>query len=617
MDNKNLWQRYFGVGLKAQIATLLTLIIAVIFLFLAITINIGKVSQKKTVLSNAADAAALNYASQMGSFAHYLSCTYVKCKRKFCKFSWSLFFKAMMWAGIMGIVVGLALGALAGVFAAGLGGIAGGVVGFITQGPMHYMEASAWKGMSRQFKKMSNQMKFREGVFLFAMMRVVDDPNLEDDVHDLDEDGLTDDKIPQFLRVYDTRLRTLRQRYTTPLMAAIEDFKSEMQTFDEQAQVFRTYLNDTFIPLLGNLEDCGYALTFWELGEADEGLPCIDVCSEAACQDYEEGCDAPPEEECVPCSSCYEDYLDSLLIDEVDIIIWDIDDFRSFAYGGFDAITGEEYKGIYRQNTGELLQGISDWLPLLFDSSLDPCTGLTNVDDYYDVLGKWDTFITGWISELEVIEGNITGCIDDPESECSEDGDGELETACCCALEDVVSPAIAELETFQERLRDFQVEISSLYTTENELALAYERMGKVYSWSDKFDREGAPLINHYVEVKLINPPPPMPRIKAYTKDHKKCVELVNHGGAVWVEISRYDESHAGGPSLWEFRYHIKGDEAEWSRCDSYNKDDNPDDYIFDHPECQKYLIKARSQAAYSYTQDALGVGIPPRITRVK
>lgn len=606
-QDKNLWQRYFGLGPKAQIATLLTVLIAVIFLFLAITINIGKVSQKKTVLSNAADASALQYASSIGSFSHFLSCTYLKCKRKICKWSWSLFFKAVMWAGIMGVVFGTVLSALGfGEFGVGLGGLLGGAFGaFVTNGPLHYMEASAWKGLSRQFKKLSNQMKFKEGVFLFAMTRVVDDPNLIIDEHDLDEDGLTDDKIPQFLEFYYNRLNSIKQRYTTPLSDALEIFKSKMQTFDEQTQDFKIYLNDTFIPLLGNLENCGYALYFWEPGEASEGLPCRDVCSEAACQDYEEGCDAPEEEECVPCNSCYEDYLDSLLTDEVDIIISDMDDFHRFAYGGIDE-SGEEYFGIYRQDIDKLLENISDWLPQLFDGSVDPCTGLANTDDYYDVLGKWDTFITGWVNELREIEGSVSGCIDDPYSECHADSDDEddvITPACCCLLEGRVSPAITELNAFQERIRDFQEEIYSLYTTENNLSQEFDRTSKVYSWGDRFqDREGAPIINHYVEVKLSNFA--MPRIKTYTKDHKKCAELVNHSGRVWVEVSRYDESHSGSP-LWKFRYHKSGTQAEEARCASYGND------IFDHSECQKYLIKARSEARYSYT------AAPPRIRAVK
>ncbi len=56
---------------KGQIAVIITFVIAVIFLFVAVFINISKVSQVKTTTSTVADRAALGLASQIGSISHY------------------------------------------------------------------------------------------------------------------------------------------------------------------------------------------------------------------------------------------------------------------------------------------------------------------------------------------------------------------------------------------------------------------------------------------------------------------------------------------------------------------------------------------------------------------
>ena len=56
---------------KGQIAVIITFVIAVIFLFVAVFINLSKVSQVKTATSQATDKAALGLASQLGSMSHY------------------------------------------------------------------------------------------------------------------------------------------------------------------------------------------------------------------------------------------------------------------------------------------------------------------------------------------------------------------------------------------------------------------------------------------------------------------------------------------------------------------------------------------------------------------
>lgn len=614
--NKNLWQHYYGVGPKAQIATLLTLIVAVIFLFLAVTLNIGKVSQKKTALSNAADASVLEYASLIGSFSHYLSVTYVKGKLESCQWSWRLFFKSAIWALIVAVVTGNLLGAFFGDTAAGIGGIGGGVVGGITKGPLYYMEADAWKAIGRQINKMSNQMKFREETFLSAMSRVVDDPNLIVDSHDYDEDGFTDDKVPPFLQFFYERFKTIEQKYTRPLKENIDVFKVDMMQFNQQALAFKSYLTRDFEPLLDRLEKCNYELTFWEPGVIEPESCQERCCPEedpycSSCQIFEDSCPATgnEEEDCPACSydCCYEKYLSSLFVDQVEAVTSEIGDFSSFVCGdaatcSTDGSCGEgSYQGLYCQDTERLAENISDWLPLLYDSTLNdcdnPCTPqderqLATSDDYFDVIGKWDSWINGWIYELETIDRRIQDCKANPESECG--GDDRL---CCCLFgKDEIAQAVDELERFRQDIRNFQAKITGFYDTVNNLNETYEREGKVYSWRDK---AGDKEVYHYVRVELSKFR--MPKIKSFVKGHEKCVRLVNPWGRVWVEISRYDEPQSGYP-LWNFRYH-KDEDSQW--CASKGEK------IFDEEKCQKYLIKAYSQASYSYTQN------PPKIKAIK
>lgn len=57
-------------NLKAQIAVIITLVIAAIFLFVVVFINLAKLSNIKTLTSQVADRSALQIASQIGSMSH-------------------------------------------------------------------------------------------------------------------------------------------------------------------------------------------------------------------------------------------------------------------------------------------------------------------------------------------------------------------------------------------------------------------------------------------------------------------------------------------------------------------------------------------------------------------
>jgi hypothetical protein len=73
-----------GLNISGQIATLLTLLMVIILVLILIVINVGDISLKATALSNAADAGALQLASQLGTRSKMLKDSlggYDKCQK--------------------------------------------------------------------------------------------------------------------------------------------------------------------------------------------------------------------------------------------------------------------------------------------------------------------------------------------------------------------------------------------------------------------------------------------------------------------------------------------------------------------------------------------------------
>ena len=101
------WWHYFRKGeTTGQVATLITLAIAIIFLFVAVTLNISKVGQRKTATAKAADGAAIKLASFIGSYGNKLSWEYLDGKTKKCTKRWGTFF-GILAAVVLTILMGI------------------------------------------------------------------------------------------------------------------------------------------------------------------------------------------------------------------------------------------------------------------------------------------------------------------------------------------------------------------------------------------------------------------------------------------------------------------------------------------------------------------------------
>lgn len=216
---------------RAQIATILTLVMAVIFLFIVITINIGTIAQEKTMVSNASDGAALLLASTLGSLANALR---IKLelwgdKPNNCDIDWALigaFFALVAslfliwnpfgWAGL-------------GLSVATIIGLAGSVALFgVGMWNAIVAEPGVFKQIELKFQNMTMEQRMKEKALQYALFAVVSDPNKVcrsgqfgggdpsypacggcSDPEDIDMDGDTTDCVLWFAKWYNDRLKAL------------------------------------------------------------------------------------------------------------------------------------------------------------------------------------------------------------------------------------------------------------------------------------------------------------------------------------------------------------------------------------------------------------------------
>ena len=212
--------------IRAQIATILTLIMAVIFLFIVITINIGNVAQEKTMISNAADGAALLLSSMLGSLANALK---IKLelyhgKSENCDIDFSMIWAILsLVAAIVLTIVSLGAGTPYIVMAAINLALSLTLFGLGMWNALG-TEPGVFKQIELKFQNMTLEQRMKEKAIQYALFAVVSDPNkicadgqpgdpkehggCADPV-DLDMDGDTTDCIHYFSQWYNDRLKAL------------------------------------------------------------------------------------------------------------------------------------------------------------------------------------------------------------------------------------------------------------------------------------------------------------------------------------------------------------------------------------------------------------------------
>jgi hypothetical protein len=361
---------------KSQIATIITFIIAVVFLFIVITINIGRVSQRKTLIDNSCDAAGLLLASSLGSVASALKqqLEIYGSTHESCSPNWNLIIGiALIIGGIIGAVFsgGGTLGLI--VLAASILGYGYGAymvasdIAFAA-----YTEPGLMKEMQAKFQNMTAEQKLFEAAIQYTLFTTIDDSSFVPDRFDADRDGQKYparlDKIPRFNHWYFQRLNTLPR-----VGELVEEFFNYLFTSPPQFRVVENpeswdaegatllvngnwgaadWLRDQLKPFTNELWTYGFGVDF--------------------ASDYRQ---ANIEEE--------EDDLGRLY-----------KDIRAF----------EEFvaTGIYNQSKDKLIESLETWFPQFYNGS--------GSDDWYDRMGEWITLLNNWITLLRQRHDQVLSC---------------------------------------------------------------------------------------------------------------------------------------------------------------------------------------------------------------
>lgn len=188
------WMGLRGKRRKGQLTTLIILFLAVAALCAAALINISRVAIRKASIANAASGAALQLASNIGSYARMMAITQFcdghPCDTDHkCKFSWLGL--VMILVLIVLIVIAIIFPpAWAGVGLIGAAAVAAAVSTFVSIIlKFTVFDPQMYKAMNRAFEKLSQNQQFIESAVRYGFMNTVDDRAEVIDMTDLDMNG--------------------------------------------------------------------------------------------------------------------------------------------------------------------------------------------------------------------------------------------------------------------------------------------------------------------------------------------------------------------------------------------------------------------------------------------
>ena len=347
-------------GSGGQAAIIFILIIALIFLFTAITVNITKVSDTKTTLSNAADAAATNLAAKLGSYSGLLE------EKGDSASGWDIGYIVSQIFALAEIIVGLLT-----LETGGAALIKQGVIQLGVNTGNQILIGLDIVDNNRKLAASGVDLKsqFQEQAIQDALVRVVDDPEMVQDISDWDEDGDTTEYISRFAARYHQRVHDILQDvrdYTGSVLSCIEDFQIPLEAFRDKMVGFKGFLEVELINLLKALKDEGLNVSFWV-----EGV------------DWAKMLDDPP----VPQN------------DDIDRLIYIIDKTKGCDEDNFDTFVTTTAKNLDNKALiiGEVFEA---WHNKLYDKDAD-------TDDWYSIFGDYSTRMDLWMVELTGISGQL------------------------------------------------------------------------------------------------------------------------------------------------------------------------------------------------------------------
>lgn len=644
---------------RAQVATLIMLFIAVFFLLAAVLINIFKVASRRAAVINAATGSVIQLASNLGSWARMLSCTYLKCGVKKCKTSWLALIKLILTIIIIIVLIVITIicpplgGSLWATLGTGVTTLAGfgawAAVAFsvsvLVSTAMQFgvTDPKMYSAMNKAFAKMEPEMQMSESAIRAAFSNTVDDRAMMVDLYDFNMDGkygfhkekdpatgkdidVPNDLIKRFDYKYQRRLLWLTDSgpgpdglfrgYNTKLRALIAAFVSSLEDFEKKSIDFNKYLGDvdTLAPE-GRVwrprpppsgDDPAQIESLFELFEyiqrrEYDSVPLpwrnevynlsyhIDA-QEKVVNIWTRGhvkCSGEEEEEPVPSDPCFHSQEN----DELDDLSLGLNDFNfNPTPKSCPSVDDEEFVGFSRSilcitEKERYVTFSSHWYPELYSECADDPPPLkikdcekVDYEDYYDQIWAvpdeantqfleekgWREAINGWISRLGDIkldiERRLGGWI-------GGGWGGGGERLRLMALLDKVIDARKKLSEFRQDIADFRDAIKTLSDEYNKLLkgefegtdpegefLLYSKNSPEYVWRDSHGRHSVK-----VEVSRFR----LARLRAYRKRLiKRCVELKNHSGTVWVRVTRTDDAvdaelkpkNLPKTLLWRFQY---------------------------------------------------------------
>ncbi|MBN3038979.1 MAG: AAA family ATPase [Candidatus Omnitrophica bacterium] len=603
------WQ-YFRKGeASGQVATLITLVIAVIFLFTAVTLNIGQLTQKKTMTANAADGAAMKLASFLGSYSNKLSLEYLDGTSGYCKKNYSGFWQIIttIVAVVLAVVfqqhwlLVLAIGVL-------------GTANYVYS--TWVMDDGVAAAMQRQLSKLKLEDNITEQAIMYALVHSVDDPTRVEDIHDYDEDGDTTDKITRFSKWYAERLLAITGGITSPnakiaaFLPLMEDFANEAGDFyrdftedatrcilyDDPAlpdnQCFPAGTDGEFVDLLGELEALGpeFDVSFWVPdADSEESADDVDELTTDLNMFYlwalgENG--GLLNEDFAVIAAMYSDWITHLYVEEApapeaeeawyDEASADIDMINDWLpelnslFGPLDTMIFE-----LEQEIAELtedLEDINDEIDVKNQEISDKNDEIDQVKQDLEDARNEDPPDLVLIAQLEAdladLEDELAALEEDLALlEADRDtmqADLDTKTAELDHLNNLrvrLVDAIIKLEDFTDILADFNADILELYLEAQDSSYTYLREA-TYSWHDSAGW-------HHVHVDASTFKLPWIRTEKKKKWYgfEMCVYLEDHTGDITINVERYDQSTdrsffaRGAVPLWKFRY-VKDVNAE-------------------------------------------------------
>jgi hypothetical protein len=293
---------------KGQIAVFLVLLMAVIFLFMVITMNIGQISQQKTIVSQAADGAALMHASLRSSYG--ASCwRQIKANSDFSGASslydhkpgdeWS--HEKVDWTNVLTAPILIFVAVLfhqwwlIPLIALSSYGLKAGLIDSMSLKAQNRILAGLMQSLP-------DGIKTAEMAIGYALSMVVDDPNLKTDKHDIDQDGDTTDKVLAFANWRAENLAAL----VGGEVQLKWDLRDEIKDFLRKSEKFRMYLGGIPYPQLRppSTDLDSYKEQYPEFANNPQWKTEYDLqgCTDACIAKYSDPTTAPPcnytDEEC-------------------------------------------------------------------------------------------------------------------------------------------------------------------------------------------------------------------------------------------------------------------------------------------------------------------------------